>query len=137
MFVEGAVCERARPGVPSECRARRQLRPIPLRLFSPRGAPLSHLSIRLLPATPRVRLAPQVKAPDAPGSGFGGDWAVRVEASRRPADDAGAGGARQISVLFYVIDGRLAGGADMQAAPAGRGKRLGDVSAVILIGRCP
>ncbi|KAI8471096.1 MAG: glycoside hydrolase [Monoraphidium minutum] len=65
------------------------------------------------------------KAPDAPGAGFGGDWAFRFEA-RRAAPAPADAPPRTLSALVYVADSRL-GAARLRAAPQGFGKRLKEV----------
>ncbi len=67
----------------------------------------------------------QVKVTDSPASGYGGDWAVRLrvtEAAGAAPRGEGAG-PRQLCVLLYVLDSRLAD-ADMEALPNGKKKRL-------------
>lgn len=72
---------------------------------------------------------PKVKATDAAGAGYGGDWAVRLQVARhkrgKSADDEEVA-PRRLSFLVYVIDSRF-GAARMEALPDGHKKKLGKV----------
>lgn len=82
-----------------------------------------------------TRNPPQVKAPDAAGAGYGGDWSVRLAAARSPRAAAAVAAAaaegepapyRRLSLLWYVLDGRLLE-AELEAFPEGHSKKLGQV----------